>query len=71
MSSPIEEVLERSWRGGISLQGDFARKRMATIALCASSQLITTKEKTGTFGRTWWITSKGQRYLNETKEHMA
>lgn len=63
--SVLKAVLDEAWRGGISLQGDFARKRSSVVAMAASSQLITTREDSGVYGRTWRITSKGLRWRNE------
>jgi len=48
---------------------DFAQRNMAIVAMAASQHLITTQQDKREYGRRWRITSKGLRWLNETKEH--
>jgi hypothetical protein len=38
------------------------------VAMAASLQLITTRVNKDVFSRTWQITAKGHRWLNEAKE---
>lgn len=65
-SRRLHGILHRAYtRGGISLQGDYARQQPVFIAMAASLNLITTELPGGTFGRRWYITSKGLRWLNE------
>lgn len=46
---------------------DFARGHMAHVAAAASLNLITTKVNKTEFDRTWRITGKGLRWLQEEK----
>lgn len=48
---------------------NFAQRNMAHVAMAASQHLITTQVDKTTYGRTWRITGKGLRWLNESKEH--
>lgn len=48
---------------------DFAQRNMALVAMAASQHYITTQVASSEYGRTWHITGKGLRWLNELKEH--
>jgi hypothetical protein len=47
---------------------DYAQKNMEVVAMAASLQLITTRINKDVFSRSWQITAKGHRWLNEHKE---
>lgn len=61
-------VLEEAWTSGFTVMSDFAQANMALVAMAASMQLITTRVSSGVFSRSWQITAKGLRFLNEHKE---
>jgi hypothetical protein len=61
-------VISEAWRGGFTLQGNFARTNSALVAMAASLNLISTQVDKSEYGRTWRVTSKGLRWLNEHKE---
>lgn len=61
-------VVKHAWLYGFSLQAGFARRNAAHVAMAASMQLISTQVEKAEYGRTWRVTSKGLRWLNEHKE---
>jgi hypothetical protein len=61
-------LLDVAWREGFTVQSDLARQQAEVVAMAASLQLITTRVNRDVFSREWQITSKGLRWLNETKE---
>jgi hypothetical protein len=64
-------VVQQAWLYGFSLQGNFARTNSAHVAMAASMQLISTQVEKAEYSRTWRVTSKGLRWLNEHKETNA
>ena len=64
----LRRVVDEAWTRGFTVLNNFARAHMAEVAMAASLGLITTKVDKSTYGRVWRITSKGLRWLNETKE---
>jgi hypothetical protein len=59
----MKEVIEKSWRGGFTTRSDFAREHADYIAIAACKGLITTGYLDGEWGRTWYVTAKGLKYL--------
>jgi hypothetical protein len=62
------KLLELAWTDGFTVQCDYARSNAELVAMAASLQLITSRVNRDVFSREWQITSKGLRWLNETKE---
>lgn len=54
------QVLKHCWKGGISLQSDFARAHSSTIALAASCGWLSTIDPGGkTYRGQWRLTAAG------------
>jgi hypothetical protein len=66
VAAGLRGVAEQAWRQGFTVMSNFAQRHMRYVAMAASLNLITTRDKADTFGRTWRITNKGLLYLNET-----
>ena len=62
-------LLDRAWQEGFAVKGRYARDENAELVACAASlQLITTRVSKDAYARSWQITAKGHRWLNEAKE---
>src|ERR1035437_5834507 len=62
-------LLDYAWQEGFTVQSRYARaEHPELVAMAASLQLITTRVNRDVFSRTWQITAKGHRWLNEAKE---
>lgn len=69
VSDGLLRVVDEAYLRGFTLQSEFARRNAELVAVAASKSLITTEVGTkASFGRTWRVTSKGLRLLNEHKE---
>lgn len=64
----LAELLDRVWRGKVSVKSDYARKNAEIVAMAASLQMLTTKTGVSTFASEWQITNTGLAWLNE-REH--
>lgn len=60
-------VINRAWTEGFTVQSAFARSNAELVAMAASIALITTRVNSTTFTRKWQVTSKGLRWLNESR----
>lgn len=65
--SQLSEILHTAWTGGIAIQSNTARSKAASIAMAASSGLITTEVSPGCFCKRWFITSKGLTELENAQ----
>lgn len=61
-------LLDYAWQQGFTVQSDYARQHAELVGMAASLQLITTRVNRDVFSRSWQITAKGHRWLNEAKE---
>lgn len=61
------KVIDQAWSEGFTVQSYFARANAELVAMAASLALITTRVTATTFSRKWQVTSKGLRWLNESK----
>lgn len=68
MEKQLISLLDYAWQEGFTVQNDYARTNAELVAMAASLQLITTRVNKDVFSRTWQITAKGHRWLNEAKE---
>lgn len=64
----LMSLLDAAWQEGFTVQSDYARRHAELVAMASSLQLITTRVNRDVFSRTWQITAKGHRWLNEAKE---
>lgn len=64
----LNRVLRAIWLEQVSVKSDMARKEADVIAMAASLQLITTKVGAQRFAKTWLITSKGLKWLDEKED---
>jgi hypothetical protein len=60
-------LLDEAWKTGFTVQSHTARSKAELVAMAASLQLITTRVNSQVFSRSWQITNKGLRWLNEAK----
>lgn len=60
----LEAILEKAWKGGFTVQSNYARAHCQTVAALASMGYITTQEGPGEWGRTWRITKSGLEILH-------
>jgi hypothetical protein len=63
----VREVLTHAWRDKLYVQSNLARRLAVAIGIAASCGWITTKHGP-LFGRQWFITSKGLKWLEENYE---
>ncbi len=61
-------VLDRAWRKPFSIKSTFARNYATTVAVAASSSLITVYIGDGECGNTWQITEDGRDAKDEIDE---
>lgn len=59
----IDDVIQITYMGGVSIQSDYARQRAVEVAAAASLGLITTENSDGTYGRVWRPTHCGFLWL--------
>jgi endonuclease/exonuclease/phosphatase (EEP) superfamily protein YafD len=64
----LNKVLRAIWREQVRVKSDMARKEADVIAMAASLQLITTKVGAQRYAKTWLITSKGLKWLDEKED---
>jgi hypothetical protein len=64
-------VLKEAWKGGISLQGDFARQHSAEVALAASCGFISNVDPDGRSYRTRWRITAAGLTCYSNKEHFS
>lgn len=60
-------MLTTAWKGTLYVQSNLARELAIAIGIAASCGWITTKHGP-LFGRQWYITSKGLKWLEDTHE---
>jgi hypothetical protein len=64
----LAELLDRVWRGTVSVKSNLARDNAEIVAMAASLHMLTTKTGVSTFANEWQITNTGLTWLNE-REH--
>lgn len=68
LEKKLIDLLDHAWQEGFTIQSAYARDYAELVAMASSLQLITTRVNRDVFSRTWQITAKGHRWLNEAKE---
>jgi hypothetical protein len=64
----LAELLDRVWRGAVSVKSNYARDNAEVVAMAASLHMLTTKTGVSTFASAWQITNTGLTWLTE-REH--
>lgn len=60
----LTEALTRARRGKLFLASDFAaKKHSSVIAMAASEGFLTSRNVDGSFGRQWFLTERGLKFL--------
>lgn len=60
----LYQVVYQGWAGGFTVASDLARREAGWVAVAATLGLITTREADGSFGRVWYVTEGGIRFIN-------
>lgn len=68
LEQQLIKLLDYAWQEGFTVQSRYAYANAELVAMAASLQLITTRVNRDVFSRSWQITAKGHRWLNENKE---
>jgi hypothetical protein len=61
----LYEVVYTAWAGGFTVASDMARRSASYVAIAASCGYITTREADNSFGRSWYVTTEGIKFLHK------